>query len=176
MHVCDGNYREIRDRGIPKGCALSPLFAAVYLAPIDQWAKANGVGYVRYMDDFVVFVNGRQKIRALIRELHQQLKCLGLKLSIPKTWIGSVKKGFSFLGYEISPKEIKISKISWQRMHERFSQRYAQGASDSQLLTYLKRWFQWAKGGVSLDEEKLLLTTSSILPSNQLRLRFFNSC
>ena len=73
-------------------------------------------------------------------------------------------------------KQIKLSQISWQRMRERLSQRYAQGASDSQRLTYLKRWLQWAKRGVSLDEEKLLLTTSSILPNNQLTLRLINSC
>ncbi len=176
VHVTHGVYRAIKHKGIPRGCPLSPLFAAIYLQAIDQWAKDHGVAYVRYMDDFVIFCDGRQKIRTLIKELYQQLKLLGLKLSIPKTWIGSVKKGFSFLGYEISPKEIKLSQISWQRMRERLSQRYAQGATPSQLLTYLKRWLSWAKGGVSLNVEKLLLTTSSILPNNQLRRQFINSC
>ena len=130
VHVYNGCYREIKRRGIPRGCPLSPLFSAIYLKSIDDWAKRHGVGYVRYMDDFVIFVNGRKNIRKRIKELYQLLKPLGLKLSIPKTWIGNVKRGFSFLGYQISPKEIAgISNLMATDCVKGINQRYAQGAT-----------------------------------------------
>lgn len=52
-----GAFKDIR-RGIGRGSPLSPLFAAVYLKPLDdvmeREIKKQGIAYVRYMDDWIV--------------------------------------------------------------------------------------------------------------------------
>ena len=49
----DGLYEDVR-RGIPMGCPLSPLMAAIYLKPLDERMGKKGWFYIRFMDDWVV--------------------------------------------------------------------------------------------------------------------------
>lgn len=60
-----GNYKDMAeagwgseflstDVGIPQGSILSPLFANVYLSPLDQAILSSDYQMVRYADDFVV--------------------------------------------------------------------------------------------------------------------------
>lgn len=166
IHVYQGNYRQVKDKGIPRGCSLSSLFGAIYLNTLDTWSKENNVAYVRYMDDFAIFVKGRRAIRRLIKELYSLLKKLGLKLADQKTFIGRTAKGFNFLGYRISPKGITMAQSTLDKMVTRYRRRYAKGASQATLTAYLKRWIQWAKSGVSLNVEKLHLTIRSVLTNS----------
>ncbi|MCP3955746.1 MAG: reverse transcriptase, partial [Desulfobacterales bacterium] len=48
-----GTFREI-NRGIGRGSPLSPLFATLYLKPLDDAMDKAGIAYVRYMDDWVI--------------------------------------------------------------------------------------------------------------------------
>ena len=58
MHRCvhkEGLFKRV-DSGIPIGCSLSPIMAALYLDKLDramEKLEAKGVFYVRYMDDCV---------------------------------------------------------------------------------------------------------------------------
>ena len=49
LEVHDGLYYHFT-RGIPKGCPISPLMAALYLKPLDEEMKRHRF-YVRFMDD-----------------------------------------------------------------------------------------------------------------------------
>lgn len=166
IHVYQGNHRQVKDKGISRGCSLSPLFGAIYLNTLDTWSKQNHVAYVRYMDDFVIFVKGRRAIRRLIKELYSLLKKLGLQLADQKTFIGRTATGFNFLGYRICPNGITIAQSTLDKMVTRYHRRYAKGASQSALTAYLKRWVQWATSGVSLNVEKLILTQQSMLTNS----------
>lgn len=53
-----GTFRNIR-RGIGRGSPLSPLFAALYLKPLDDIMDQSGIAYVRYMDDWVILTTSR---------------------------------------------------------------------------------------------------------------------
>ena len=163
VHVWCGSHRHITNKSIPRGCPLSPLFAAVYLQPLDAMAQQNDLAYVRYMDDFVIFAKTRHQLRKILKRMYAVLKKLGLKLAKAKTWLGRVVKGISFLGYEISPSGIDIAQRSFDRMLVRFNRLYEQGVNTSRLIKYVRNWIKWARSGVSLNVKELKLKTTTIL-------------
>ena len=68
-----------------------------------------------------------------------------------------------FLGHEVSPSGVELSKRSFDRMRARFHRLYEQGAIKLRLVKYVKNWIKWARSGVSHDIEKLKLKTTQIL-------------
>ena len=163
VHVCGGAHRQIKTNSIARGCPLSPLFAAVYLQPVDALIKKHKLDYVRYMDDFVIMTHSRHQLKRILKQLYTLLTSLGLKLATAKTWLGRVRKGIAFLGYEISPSDLSLSARSFDRMCVRFRRLYEQGAPVARLTKYVNNWIKWARSGVSLDVEKLKLKTTKIL-------------
>jgi RNA-directed DNA polymerase len=93
-----GNFSDI-NRGICRGCPLSPVMAALYLLPLDKLMTQTCVFYRRYMDDIIIFCKTRWQLRQAIALLNQQLSLLKLTKATDKTFIGSIDSGFSFLGY-----------------------------------------------------------------------------
>jgi group II intron reverse transcriptase/maturase len=114
-----GSYRHSL-LGTPQGGIVSPLLANIYLHELDKYMErytelsvperrkrkghqgANYL-YVRYADDFVGLCDGdREQAEALRQELHEFLKAeLKLDLSMEKTKVTHVSKGFEFLGFLI---------------------------------------------------------------------------
>ncbi|MRH90649.1 group II intron reverse transcriptase/maturase [Nocardia sp. SYP-A9097] len=112
--------------GTPQGGILSPLLANIALSVLDdhfqhEWDVAGGgVRYpesrraalrrkgfatyrlVRYADDFVVLVHGKEHHAHEIRtEVAQVLRPMGLSLSPEKTHVVHMDSGFDFLGWRI---------------------------------------------------------------------------
>jgi RNA-directed DNA polymerase len=139
----------VNTRSIPRGCPLSPLMGAVYLLPLDDFAKKNKLDYVRYMDDFIFFAKTRNKLRGIVKKVHKIIADLRLWLAPDKTYIGSLKKGFSFLGYKILGETLSISTTSLRRLRANINRLYEQQASNARLGRYLEKWLSWAKGGVN---------------------------
>ena len=73
IHVWCGSHKQITNKSIPRGCPLSPLLAAIYLQPLDVLVKKHQLGYVRYMDDFVIFTKSRHKLKRILK---QRLPCI----------------------------------------------------------------------------------------------------
>ena len=163
VHISCGNHRLIQNKSIPRGCPLSPLFAAIYLQPLDEFARKNNLDYVRYMDDFVFFTKSRHQLRRIVKGVYGVIKELDLKLAPAKTWLGRASKGISFLGYEISPRGIDVAMQTFDRMKARLQRLYEQGVTQKRLVKYVNNWIKWARSGVSLDVEKLKLKTTQIL-------------
>ena len=115
------------------------------------------------MDDFVIFTKKRHTLKRILKCVYRVLDSLGLRLAQAKTWIGQVDKGISFLGYDISPGGIDLSKCSFDRMLARFRRLSERGVAVSHLTKYVRLWIKWARSGVSLDTPKLKLKTTLIL-------------
>ncbi len=136
----DGHYVHFT-RGIPKGCPLSPLMAALYLKPLDDALSRFGC-YIRFMDDWVVMVKTKQQLRRVIRITHKILNALKLKMHPDKTFIGRITKGFDFLGVHFG-KVPSISNVTYEKHRTKIARRYAQGASEACIGTYIERWTSW---------------------------------
>ena len=153
LEIKDGNYTHFQ-RGIPKGCPLSPLMAALYLKPLDDEMQKHGF-YVRFMDDWVIMVKTKHQLRKMIKLTHQILEKLKLKMHPDKTFLGCIKKGFDFLGIHFSDVS-KISKTSLENHRVQLARRYAQGASAACIGDYIARWTSWCAGVLKCCSEQFV--------------------
>lgn len=106
------SYRGIitEDRGLPIGNLTSQYLANHYLVAADHYAeeKLGVYGYVRYMDDMVLWHNDKEKLLAagiaFERFIEQEL---GLNLKPP--CLHETEQGLPFLSYVLYPNKIELS-------------------------------------------------------------------
>lgn len=110
-----------RRHGIPIGNQTSQFFANVYLDPLDHFVKDRlGIkGYVRYVDDFLVFSNDKRQLHEIRRCIGQFLEKLRLKLHPQKSVILPVDQGIRFLGYRAFPTHRLLVKDNVRRFRRR---------------------------------------------------------
>jgi hypothetical protein len=139
-------------RGMTSGGALSPLLGAVYLTPLDQAMEAlerQGIGYPRFMDDFVIFAPARHKLRAAIRRMYAVLDQLKLRVHPEKRFIGRTASGFVFLGYRLrTGAKLRPAQLTIDRLITRARRLQERGAGEGQLRRYVWRWYKWLLGGL----------------------------
>jgi hypothetical protein len=151
-----GDYRDI-EQGIARGCAISPLLAALYLKALDdQLSRQPGLYYVRYMDDILILSKTRWQNRRAIKVLNQTFNRLKLKQHPAKTFIGKLEHGFDFLGYHFSrhPLQLAAATVSKhvETLHRLYEQQIRRKASSAELATvlgqYRQRWRRWCTAGL----------------------------
>jgi len=86
--------------GIALRGPLSQFFSAIYLKPLDDAFNKMDVTYVRYQDDLIVLCKTKRQLNRARRKMMDVLHERQLKLSRKKSRIGSISKGFHFLGIE----------------------------------------------------------------------------
>ena len=133
-------------RGLPIGSLTSQWFANLYLDPLDRWVTEtlHCPGYVRYMDDFVLWGDTREQVRAWRGEVEGFLKDrLGLELK-RRTPVQPVAHGLPFLGFRLFPHRQR-------RLERRSRDRFERG-----LRSAMRRFME---GGCSEDEHQQRLTS-----------------
>ncbi|WP_050749345.1 group II intron reverse transcriptase/maturase [Candidatus Regiella insecticola] len=103
------------DAGTPQGGIISPTLTLLTLARLEQRIKqavpktTDKVHFISYADDFVVTCASREVLENTIKPLISMfLKERGLSLSIEKTTITHISKGFDFLGFNIRKYKEKL--------------------------------------------------------------------
>lgn len=132
-------YHTVPGKGLPIGNLVSQHMANFYLGHFDHWIKDDrGVkGYLRYMDDFLVFGNSRQQLKKLLTDIQsflQQELALELKDNIQ---LNRCRLGIPFLGYRVYPNRFTLLARSKKRFVEKFvdyEQRYINGDWDEETL------------------------------------------
>lgn len=95
----EGKFHEV-DSGTPQGGVISPLLANLYLNELDWKLEEQGIHFVRYADDFLLFAKTEEEIKKASEITHETLQELGLEVAIEKTKIVNFKEDdFDFLGY-----------------------------------------------------------------------------
>ena len=143
--VYDGGYFKEVNKGICLGCSLSPLMGAIYLQEIDEAMEESGLFYVRYMDDWVVIAPTRWKLRDAVRRVNKIMNVLKVEQHPDKTFIGSIERGFDFLGFRFAPGGVRAAQVTIVRFVERVSQLYEQGAKSFRIGAYALRWRKWLR-------------------------------
>lgn len=92
-----------RARGLPIGNLTSQFWANVYLNEFDQFAKRHmGVlGYVRYVDDVLLFGDDKTQLRAWHTAATRFLSTLRLTLHQRQAQPRPVSEGIPFLGFTL---------------------------------------------------------------------------
>ena len=136
------------ERGISRGCPLSPIMGAFFLSELDEALERTGLFFVRYMDDVIVLAPTRWKLRRAVKVVNQVLTGLRLEKARDKTFIGRVERGFDFLGFRLSPDGIAVATATWTRVSERALRLYEQDRREPcgspRLDGYVRRWCGWA--------------------------------
>lgn len=132
--LLDLTYKFIYDNeekvGIPIGNYTSQYFANIYLDRLDKYIKENlkVKYYVRYMDDFVLFIKNKKECIHLKKEISNFLnKVLHLELNEKSRYYPN-KMGVNFCGYRIyethillrnrSKSKIKKNIKSWNQLYK----------------------------------------------------------
>jgi RNA-directed DNA polymerase len=171
----DGLYEDI-EQGISLGCPLSPLMGALFLDLLDKRMEATGLLYVRFMDDWVVLAPTRWKLRQAVRIVNETLAKLHVQQHPDKTFIGRTERGFAFLGYQMNEAGLTgVAPPTKKRFIERVRQLYEQGAGESRIGQYVRRWLVWVKSGLPCcDVDDVLLRDIRLslpcLPSLAIRM------
>lgn len=96
--------------GIPIGNYTSQYFANIYLNQLDHFIKEKlrVKYYVRYMDDFVLLLEDKEKCKEILIEITEFLTNeLGLKLNKKTNYFKS-KQGVRFCGYKVFDNRILL--------------------------------------------------------------------
>lgn len=123
FHIEDG-------KGLPLGNRTSQLFALYYLDTFDRIIKERYSikYYTRYMDDGVIILNDREKLKKLLLDLEKELDSIYLSFNSKKTFIYPLRNGIPYLGfvYRLGQNNKIISRMERKKK--------------KRLIRYLKRY------------------------------------
>jgi len=103
--------------GTPQGGVIYPLLANIALNFLDWHLAQHGICFVRYADDFVVLCRTQRRAKEALLRVERFLNDqLGLKFSPEKTYVTTFKKGFSFLGFDICSRSVKMRGKSVEKL------------------------------------------------------------
>ena len=112
-------------RGLPIGNLTSQYFANHYLSGVDHFAyeQAKVKGYVRYMDDILVYDDDRDGLLRKSKEIRQMIECR-MNLSLKVFDLRPTSVPTQFLGYRISQSCVQLSQRSMKRFRHKMEQYY----------------------------------------------------
>lgn len=116
------SYHTQPGKGVPIGNLISQHLANFYLGVFDHWVKETRRVrcYLRYMDDFILFGQTRDALKAELREIEEFLSIhLSLSLKEP-IQLNRCGLGVPFLGFRVFGNRIRLSPGSRKRFVRRF--------------------------------------------------------
>jgi RNA-directed DNA polymerase len=97
------------DKGTPQGSPLSPILSNLVLNELDQRLEARGHKYVRWADDFLIFLKTERAARRVMESTTEYLeKELELPVNAEKSQVGRSHE-MVFLGFQILRGKIRVS-------------------------------------------------------------------
>jgi len=117
-----------RRKGVPQGSPLSPLLSNIVLNELDRELERQGVRFVRYADDFSIYVKTKATARKVGNNIYKFLRDK-LKLAINREKSGIRRPvQFTCLGFDFVPTYVKgergkyqlvVSKKSWGKFKQK---------------------------------------------------------
>ena len=124
-----------REKGTPQGGPLSPLLSNIVLDELDKELESRGHSFVRYADDFQIYVGSKRSAERVLNSLTLYLEeRLKLKVNREKSAIGRVWER-SFLGYVFTRERsvrLTVSKESIKRLKVKLKERFFEGRGRNQ--------------------------------------------
>ena len=134
------------EEGSPQGGPLSPLLSNILLDDLDKELERRGLRFVRYADDFMIFVRSERSARRVFASVQRYLtRCLKLVVNEQKSSVRAARGceylGFAFRGsrvtIKVAPKKLKAFKRRITELTGR-----SRGISMQRRLTDLNRYLR----------------------------------
>ena len=150
-------HHEAGESGTPQGAVISPLWANIYLHPLDHQMARSGYEMVRYADDFVILCRSREQAEEALRAIPQWVVAHGLTLHPEKTRTVDARErgGFDFLGYHFErgyqwPRAKSLAKLrDTLRGHTRRTSGESMRAIIERINPVLRGWYGYFKHGLT---------------------------
>ncbi len=155
-----------RKKGLPLGNLTSQFFANVYLNGFDHFIKETlqCKHYIRYVDDFVVLDNDKERLHQVKAAMTVYLDLLRLRLHKRKSRIERVQDGINFLGYKIFPTHRLLKKqnvLHTRRKLIKLACQYRQGRIDlDKIRQSIQSWIGHAQHADTWCLRKRLLASA----------------
>ena len=128
--VMVNGVEESRLKGTPQGSPLSPLLSNIVLDELDKELEKRGHLFVRYADDFQVYVGSSRTAKRVMESLTNFIeKKLKLKVNREKSAIGRPWDRI-FLGYSVTvhhDTKLRVPKESIQRFKGKLKEQFRKG-------------------------------------------------
>ena len=101
--------------GLPLGSLTSQLWANRYLDPVDHLVKdrLRVRGYLRYMDDMLVFGDDRATVVDIARRIEDA--CHASRVRLHPWRVRRTCEGVNFVGYRILPDHVRVRRSTVAR-------------------------------------------------------------
>lgn len=165
--MMENKIEKQRKKGTPQGSPLSPLLSNIVLDELDKELEKRGHCFVRYADDFQIYVGSRKSAERVMENLSNfiekrlHLKVNREKSAVDRPWNRSLL-GYSFTWHKVS--KLKVSKASIVRFKNKVKAKMRMGRGRNQqqfinedLNPLLRGWMIYFSGsdvkgfGVELD-------------------------
>jgi len=149
----DDLFAASRPRGLPIGNLTSQFWANCYLNPFDHFCKRElrCKGYLRYVDDFLLFAGDKRTLWAWREALVERLARLRLTIHDRRAHPRPVTEGIPFLGFVLFPTGRRLKRrkgIAYRRRLRALLAAYAAGeVSLEQVNASVRGWVAHASYG-----------------------------
>ena len=153
----------LRPRGLPIGNLTSQFWANCYLSPLDHLVKRElrCPGYVRYVDDMLLFGDDKGQLWRWRRALIQRLGRLRLTLHACRAQVRPTTEGIPFLGFVVYPHKRRLKRrngVAYARRFRALAGEYAAGRLTlDQLSASAQGWANHAGYGDTLGLRRAVL-------------------
>ncbi len=129
-----------RPKGLPIGNQTSQFFSNVFLNPLDHFIKETlrVTGYVRYVDDFLIFGNEKRGLWHIKTTLEHFLQTHRLKFKPNGVTLFRARESVPFLGYRILPAVILMQRQAILRFRRAIKRERAQWRQRRVALAHVK--------------------------------------
>jgi retron-type reverse transcriptase len=158
-----GLFAACRPRGLPIGNLTSQFWANVYLNELDQFVKRKlqARAYLRYVDDFLLFDDDKNRLWEWKRAIENTLAALRLTLHERESTVYPSRAGIPFLGFRIYPSHILLQRkngMAFQKRFSRWKREMQRGQLDhAKLNERVLGWVAHAKHGDTWGLRRALL-------------------
>jgi retron-type reverse transcriptase len=143
---------KVKCKGMPLGNLTSQFFASIYLNELDQFAKhkLRVKGYIRYVDDFVMFEEDKRKLECYKAAINEFLiKRLKIELHPDKSKIACLGNSINFLGFRVFYYHKLLKKPNLRKMKQKFEllkQKYlSKEIGYDEIYNFVEGWTAYAK-------------------------------
>ncbi|MGQ0605319.1 MAG: reverse transcriptase domain-containing protein [Anaerolineales bacterium] len=149
----DDLFAAERPRGLPIGNLTSQFWANVYLNGFDHFAQRDlkCAGYVRYVDDLLLFGNDKGQLWEWRAILIEQLVQLRLTLHEARAQVSPVAEGIPFLGFRVFPTHRRLKRRNALNFRRRLRDQWRGWAAGrvtfAQLGASVRGWVNHARYG-----------------------------
>ncbi|PJE79999.1 Group II intron-encoded protein LtrA [invertebrate metagenome] len=106
--VCIDGMKQASEKGVPQGGPLSPVLSNIVLNTMDWALEKRKLRFVRYADDFVVFVSSKTAGERVMKSLQHFIgESLRLTVNTQKSAVGRPWER-QFLGFTFSRRGLKV--------------------------------------------------------------------